>query len=142
MPAVWLAVPAGVGFGDGEAEFFEFGDELAQAAVVVEPGAVLGKLVVGPHSRQTVYAVTSLTSADATAEDLAHLVREHWPIEAHHHTRDMTFSEDTATSRTGRGPANLATILAAIKDAGYLHIPEGRRDHTTLAETLRFHGLD
>jgi hypothetical protein len=39
--------PAGVGFGDGEAEFFEFGDELAQAAVVVEPGAVVGELVVG-----------------------------------------------------------------------------------------------
>ena len=43
----WLAVPAGVGFGDGEAEVLEFGDELAQAAVVVEPGAVVGELVVG-----------------------------------------------------------------------------------------------
>jgi hypothetical protein len=58
----------------------------------------------------------------------------------------VTFSEDTATSRTGSGPANLATIraaiIAAIKDAGYLHIPEGRRDHSTPAETLRLHGLD
>ena len=44
---MWLAVPAGVGFGDGEAEVFEFGDELAQAAVVVEPGLVVGELVVG-----------------------------------------------------------------------------------------------
>ena len=43
----WLAVPAGVGFGDVEAEGFELGDELAQAAVVVEPGAVVGELVVG-----------------------------------------------------------------------------------------------
>jgi hypothetical protein len=60
--------------------------------------------------------------------------------------RDVTFTEDTATSRTGSGPANLATIraaiIAAIKDAGYLHIPEGRRDHTTPAETLHLHGLD
>ena len=100
----------------------------------------------GKASRQTVYAVTSLTSAHATAQDLARLVREHWSIEAHHHVRDVTFSEDTATSRTGSGPANLATIraaiIAAIKDAGYLHIPEGRRDHTTPAETLRLHGLD
>jgi hypothetical protein len=43
-------------------------------------------------------------------------------------------------------PANLATIRAAItaalKDAGYLHIPEGRRDHTTPAETLHLHGFD
>ena len=60
--------------------------------------------------------------------------------------RDLTFGEDAATIRTGRGPANLATIraaiIAAIKDAGYLHVPEGRRDHTTPAETLRLHGFD
>ena len=100
----------------------------------------------GRTTRETVYAVTSLTSAHATAQDLARLVREHWSIEAHHHIRDTTFSEDTATSRTGSGPANLATIraaiIAAIKDAGYLHVPEGRRDHTTPAETLHLHGLD
>jgi predicted transposase YbfD/YdcC len=41
----------------------------------------------GKTSRQTVYAVTSLTSAHATAQDLARLVREHWSIEAHHHIR-------------------------------------------------------
>jgi predicted transposase YbfD/YdcC len=100
----------------------------------------------GRASRQTVYAVTSLTSAGAATPDLARLVREHWSIEAHHHIRDTTFSEDTSTSRTGSGPANLATIraavIAAIKDAGYLHVPEGRRDHTTPAETLHLHGLD
>ena len=45
----------------------------------------------------------------------------------------MTFGEDASASRTGRGHVNLATIraaiIAAVKDAGYLHIPEGRRDH-------------
>jgi len=100
----------------------------------------------GNISRETAYAVTSLTSADATTPDLARLVREHWSIEAHHHIRDTTFGEDNSTSRTGNGPANLATIRAAvitaIKDAGYLHVPEGRRDHTTPAETLRVHGLE
>jgi predicted transposase YbfD/YdcC len=100
----------------------------------------------GKVSRETAYAVTSLTSADATTPDLARLVREHWSIEAHHHIRDTTFGEDNSTSRTGNGPANLATIraavIAAIKDAGYLHVPEGRRDHTTPAETLRLHGLE
>jgi hypothetical protein len=59
---------------------------------------------------------------------------------------DVTFGEDASASRAGSGPANLATIraaiIAAIKDAGYLHIPEGRRDHTTPAETLGLHGLD
>jgi predicted transposase YbfD/YdcC len=100
----------------------------------------------GKVSRESAYAVTSLASTDATAPDLARLVREHWSIEAHHHIRDTTFSEDNSTSRTGSGPANLATIraaiIAAIKDAGYLHVPEGRRDHTTPAETLHLHGLD
>src|SRR5690242_1024470 len=42
-----LAVPARVVLGDGEAEFFEFGDQLAQPAVVVEPGAVVGELLIG-----------------------------------------------------------------------------------------------
>jgi predicted transposase YbfD/YdcC len=100
----------------------------------------------GKVSHETVYAITSLTSAQATAQDLARLVREHWTIEAHHHIRDVTSDEDTAASRTGYGPVNLATIraaiIAAIKDAGYLHVPEGRRDHTTLAEALHLHGLD
>jgi predicted transposase YbfD/YdcC len=100
----------------------------------------------GKISRETVYAVTSLTSTNAITRDLARLVREHWSIEAHHHIRDVTFGEDASASRTGNGPANLATIraavIAALKDAGYLHIPEGRRDHTTPAETIRLHGLD
>jgi hypothetical protein len=60
--------------------------------------------------------------------------------------RPLRFSEDTSTSRTGSAPANLATIraavIAAIKDVGYLHITEGRRDHTTPAETLRLDGLE
>src|ERR1039457_3302298 len=103
-------------------------------------------ITTGKTSRETVYAITSLTSAHATAQDLARLVREHQTIEAHHHIRDVTYSEDTATSRTGNGPVNLATIraaiIAAIKDAGYLHVPEGRRDHTTPAEALCLHGLD
>jgi predicted transposase YbfD/YdcC len=100
----------------------------------------------GKTSCETAYAITSLTSARVTTQDLARLVREHWSVEAHHHVRDVTFGEDASTSRTGSGPANLATIraaiIAAIKDAGYLHVPEGRRDHTTPAEALRLHGLD
>jgi predicted transposase YbfD/YdcC len=104
------------------------------------------EIATGRVSRETVYAVTSLAGAQATAADLARLVREQWSIEAHHHVRDLTFREDAAASRTGSGPVNLATIRAAVtaalKDAGYLHIPEGRRDHTTPAETLRLHGFD
>ena len=37
------------------------------------------------HSRQTIYTITSLTSAHSTSLDLARLARERWSIEAHHH---------------------------------------------------------
>ena len=40
-------------------------------------------------SRQTVCAVTRLTSAQATAPDLADLVREHWSIGVHHQHQDV-----------------------------------------------------
>ena len=100
----------------------------------------------GKTTRQTAYAITSLTSADAAPQDLARLVREHWSIEAHHHIREVTYGEDASQIRTGNGPTNLATIraaiIAALKGAGYLHIPEGRRDHTTPAEAIHLHGLD
>jgi predicted transposase YbfD/YdcC len=96
-------------------------------------------------SRESIYLITDLTSADATAADLARLAREQWTSEANHHTRDVSFGEDHSTSRTGNGPINLATIreavINAIKDAGYLHIPEGRRDHITPADALDLHGL-
>src|ERR1700758_2619874 len=46
-PAWALAVPAGVAVGDFLAEGFQLGDEVAEAALVVEPGLVVGELVVG-----------------------------------------------------------------------------------------------
>jgi predicted transposase YbfD/YdcC len=45
------------------------------------------EIATGRTTRQALSAVTSLTSAHATAQDLARLVREHWSIEAHHHVR-------------------------------------------------------
>jgi predicted transposase YbfD/YdcC len=99
----------------------------------------------GKISRETVYVITSLTAAQATPADLARLLREHWSVEVEHHIRDISFGEDHSTSRTGHGPTNLATlrsaIKAALKDVGYLYVPEGRRDHTTVTETLYLHGL-
>jgi predicted transposase YbfD/YdcC len=99
----------------------------------------------GKIQRETVYVITSLSAAQATPEDLARLAREHWSVEVEHHVRDRSFGEDLATSRTGHGPTNLATlrsaVKAALKSVGYLYIPEGRRDHTTVTETLYLHGL-
>jgi predicted transposase YbfD/YdcC len=99
----------------------------------------------GKIQRETVFVVTSLTSAQATPADLARLVREHWSVEVEHHIRDISFGEDHSTSRTGHGPTNLATlrstVKAALKDVGYLYAPEGRRDHTKVTEALYLHEL-
>jgi predicted transposase YbfD/YdcC len=99
----------------------------------------------GKIQRETVYVITSLSCAQATPEDLARLVREHWSVEVEHHIRDRSFGEDHSASRTGHGPVNLATlrsaVKAALKNVGYLYVPDGRRDHTTVTDTLYLHGL-
>ena len=58
----------------------------------------------------TVYAITSLTHAQAGPARLADLLRGHWAIEALHHLRDVTFAEDACQVRTGSGPHVMATL--------------------------------
>ncbi|MGW1407363.1 hypothetical protein [Streptomyces sp. NPDC002403] len=47
----------------------------------------------GKTTITTVYAVTSLTTEQATPAQLATLIRDHWKIEALHDVRDTTFGE-------------------------------------------------
>ncbi|MFI2347512.1 ISAs1 family transposase [Streptomyces sp. NPDC019443] len=63
----------------------------------------------GKTTVKTVYAVTSLTADQATPAQLAALVREHWKVEALHHVRDTTFTEDASQLRTGNTPRAMAT---------------------------------
>jgi predicted transposase YbfD/YdcC len=58
----------------------------------------------------TVYAVTSLTAAQASPARLADYVRGHWGIEALHHIRDVTFAEDASQIRAGNAPRVLASL--------------------------------
>ena len=58
----------------------------------------------------TVYAVTSLTHAQASPARLADLICGHWAVEALHHLRDVTFAEDACQVRTGSGPHVMATL--------------------------------
>jgi hypothetical protein len=51
-----------------------------------------------------------------------------------------TSDSSSAGALTVWGEPVPATVRAAVI-AGYLHVPEGRRDHTTPAETLRPHRL-
>jgi len=58
----------------------------------------------------TVYAVTSLTAAQASPGRLADGARGHWGIEALHHLRDVTFAEDASQTRTGTAPRVMASL--------------------------------
>ncbi|MFD4577666.1 ISAs1 family transposase, partial [Streptomyces sp. NPDC058417] len=87
----------------------------------------------GKYTRETVYAITDLTSTDASPQKIARLLRAHWTIENRlHHVRDTTFAEDASKIRTGHGPANLATLrnltINAHRDAGHTNIAAGLRD--------------
>jgi predicted transposase YbfD/YdcC len=85
----------------------------------------------GRWSTVTVYAITNLTAAQASPEDLADWLRGHWAIEVLHHIRDTTYREDTVRVRTGNAPRALATLrntaISLLRLAGI----------TTIAKALR-----
>jgi predicted transposase YbfD/YdcC len=59
---------------------------------------------------QTVYAITSLSAAQASPARLADHLRGHWGIEALHHIRDVTFAEDASQTSTGNTPRTMASL--------------------------------
>ncbi|GED90483.1 transposase [Streptomyces sp. 6-11-2] len=80
----------------------------------------------GKTTVKTIYAVTSLTSGQATASQLAELIRGHWQVEALYHVRDVTFAEDASRVRTGNAPRAMATFrnlaIGLIRQAGWTNI--------------------
>ncbi|HET7474794.1 MAG TPA: ISAs1 family transposase [Dermatophilaceae bacterium] len=82
------------------------------------PGARLAIQVIRTRNRpgqvratkETVYAITSLSHDDATATQLADAIRGHWSIEVLHWIRDVTFAEDLSQIRTGAGPQVMAGL--------------------------------
>lgn len=65
----------------------------------------------GQNTRESVYAITSLTPHQASPARLATLIRGHWTIENRlHWIRDVTFDEDRSQIRTGNAPRLMATI--------------------------------
>ena len=90
----------------------------------------------GRWSTVTVYAITSLTAAQASAADVADWLRGHWAIEVLHHVRDTTYREDASRLRTGNAPRVLATLrntaISLLRLDGV----------TSIASTLRRNGRD
>lgn len=63
----------------------------------------------GRTTIKTIYAVTSLTTEQATPAQLAQLIRDHWKVEALLYVRDTTFAEDASQLRAGNAPRAMAT---------------------------------
>jgi predicted transposase YbfD/YdcC len=84
----------------------------------------------------TVYAVTSLTAAQASPARLADWVRGHWGIEALHHVRDTTFAEDASQVRTGNAPRAMASLRNLAIGILRLH------GHRNIATALRRNARD
>jgi predicted transposase YbfD/YdcC len=82
----------------------------------------------------TVYAITSLTHAQASPARLADLLRGHWRIEnGLHWVRDVTFAEDASQVRTGSAPQVMACLrnlaIGALCRAGPVNLAAALRHH-------------
>lgn len=109
--------------------------------------------IVFPHARQAIqiirktrrldgtkwttevaYAVTSLTTEQATAAELATWIRGHWAIENRlHWVRDVTYDEDRSQIRTHTGPRAMASLrnlaLSILRINGSTNISQALRHH-------------
>jgi predicted transposase YbfD/YdcC len=84
----------------------------------------------------SVYAITSLTAAQASPARLADWIRGHWGIEALHHIRDTTFAEDASQVRTGTAPRAMASLRNLAIGILRAH------GHRNIAATLRRNARD
>lgn len=81
------------------------------------------------------YAITSLTVADAEAEQIATWLRGHWKIENRlHWVRDVNYDEDRSQIRTRSGPQIMTTLrntaIGLLQLAGHGSIAPALRHHT------------
>jgi predicted transposase YbfD/YdcC len=86
----------------------------------------------GEIQEETTYAITSLTPAQASIEQLETLWRGHWKIEnCVHYVRDVTMGEDACQVHAGSLPRALAALrnaaLALLRHAGHVSIAEALR---------------
>jgi predicted transposase YbfD/YdcC len=82
-----------------------------------------------------VYAITSLSFAQARPARLADLIRGHWTIEnGLHWVRDVTFTEDASQLRTGTAPQVMAClrnlVIGVLSRAGPVNLAAALRHHS------------
>ncbi|MER6076280.1 ISAs1 family transposase [Streptomyces sp. NPDC001817] len=104
-------------------------------------------LKTGRVTRQTIHALTDMTSLEASPQVIGRIARAQWGIKALHHLRDTTFTEDASKIRTGHGPANMTTprnlAINTLQDAGHHNIAAGLREvsYTPITHPLDLPGL-
>ena len=85
----------------------------------------------------TIYAITSLTFAQASPARLADDLRGHWAIEnGLHYVRDTAFAEDNSQVRTGTAPQ----VMACLRNLAIGAL--NRAEPVNLAAALRHHARD
>ena len=94
-----------------------------------------------------VYAVTSLTFAQASPARLADLIRGQWAIEnGLHYVRGVTFAKDASQLRTGTAPQVMACLrnlaIGVLSRAGPVNLAAALRHHARdPARPRATHGL-
>jgi predicted transposase YbfD/YdcC len=103
------------------------------AAQVIQVTRKTRKLRAQRWRTVTIYAITSLTHAQASPARLADLLRGHWAIEALHHVRDTTFAEDASQVRTATSAGVMACLrnltIGALCGAGPVNLAAALRHH-------------
>lgn len=105
------------------------------------------RLATGHVSQTVSYALTSLSSAAASAAQVEHLWRGHWTIENRvHYVRDVSMGEDAHQMYTGHAPQVLATLrnvlLNLLRAAGWTNIAAALRHYSYAPTTaLQFIGV-
>ncbi|HZA22654.1 MAG TPA: ISAs1 family transposase [Dehalococcoidia bacterium] len=101
----------------------------------------------GGTSRETNYAITSLSPAKADAQRLQEIWRGHWGIENRsHYVRDVTMKEDASQVRTGSAPEVMAAlrnlVIGLLRQAGAANIAAALRHYSwNVSEALALLGL-
>ncbi len=64
----------------------------------------------GQWSQEVIYAITSVTTDQATPEQILGDNRKHWSVESCHYMIDWNYDEDRGRIRTGHGPENITRL--------------------------------
>jgi predicted transposase YbfD/YdcC len=91
----------------------------------------------GAWTTVTIYAITNLAAHQASPATLNQLIRGHWGIEAHHHIRDVTYTEDASQIHTGNAPRTMASLrnlaITILRHTGHTNIAAALRHNARAA---------